>query len=208
MNLLLALLTGCGAAFAAMTLPGMLNMTVVSKYLLCGKKRTHTFIYGILLTLTLQAAVGMFGAHYLSINPGVINTLKTWAVPAFFLLAIYFVVRGIKSRNSTREERRESRRDGNHFLQGMSLTAMNMLSVPYYYLICSWYFVDGRAGEPVLQVLFLLGLIGSAWFLLTTYARFAPWIDEKASLLTRNLNFVISGMLMILALTQTFRMMY
>ena len=205
MDYLLSLIAGFGAACGALTMPGLMNMSVVSKCLDCGPKQSRQFAIGIIGTIMIQASVGIIGSKYLSMNPGIMETLKVWAIPVFVLLACFFVYRGIRRRKRPPKARKKSRQDGNHYLQGMSLAAMNMLAVPYYYLISTWFFTGDRAGVLGMKVIFLLGLAAGAYLLLTTYVRFSKWIDEKANLLTSNLNFIISGMLVLLAITQTFR---
>jgi len=138
-------------------------------------------------------------------NPEILETLKVWAIPMFVVLAVFFAFRGIMKRRSGAKKRREARLDGNHYLQGMTLAAMNLLAVPYYYLISTYFFTPERGATLVGKLLFLAGLAAGAYFILITYSRYAKTVDEKANLLTSNLNFIISGMLVILAITQTFR---
>ena len=205
MNLLLSLLAGAAAAAGALAFPGMMNMSVVGKSLACGQRTARRFALGIAATILIQGAIGILGARFLGMNPQILETLKVWAGPIFVVLACFFVYRGIRRRQKTEKERRRERREGNHFAQGMSLAAMNMLAIPYYYLISTTFFVGPRAGVFGFKLLFLIGLGAVAYLLLSTYARYANWVDEKANLLTSNLNFIISGMLVVLAITQTVR---
>lgn len=205
MILLLSILIGIGAALGALAMPGMMNMSVVSKCLDCGRRHTRHFILGIVTTILLQASIGIIGARFLNMNPQILETLKVWAIPVFIVLAVFFAFRGITRRKSKNKKRKSARLDGNHYLQGMALAAMNLLAVPYYYLISTYFFTPERGATLPAKLLFLVGLAAGAYLILTTYSRYAKTVDKKANLLTSNLNFIISGMLVILALTQTFR---
>ncbi|NJB86392.1 threonine/homoserine/homoserine lactone efflux protein [Lewinella marina] len=203
---LTAVLIGLAAAAGATFFPGMLNMTSVSVSLRAGRRAGYAFAAGMATTFTVQAGLAVFFANYFTDHPAIIPLLKEWAVAAFAVLAIFFFFKGYRGRVAEAAAEEQQYR-GSPFLRGLVLALMNLLTVPYFFAVSGWLLADGYlAGDGLGRLGFTLGAGAGALIIFGAYARLAEWMQRKAFFLTRNINFLLGGLLMILAVVQGVRL--
>jgi len=204
-NFLTGVLLGLAVACGANLFPGMLNMTGVSVSLRAGRKTGYIFSAGMACALTSQAALAVFFANYLASHPNVLVFFRQWAVLLFLVLAVYFFFKGYRARLSGLPIF-DRPYHGPPFLRGVMLALMNFLTVPYFFAVGGWLLSDGHlSGDSASRTAFILGAGAGAMLIFGGYVRLADWIHRKAIFLTRNINFVLSALLLILAVVQAMR---
>lgn len=206
METLTAVLLGLAAAAGATFFPGMLNMTSVNVSLRAGRRAGYAFAAGMAATFTAQAGLAVFFANYLADHPTLIIFLREWAVVAFVFLAVFFLFKGYRGRIAEAAPD-GGRYRGSPFLRGLVLALMNLLTVPYFFAVSGWMLAGGHLPADAYGRLgFTVGAGAGALLIFGAYARLANWMQRKALFLTRNINFLLGGLLAILALVQGIRL--
>ncbi len=205
MDTLTAVSIGFLAATVATIFPGLLNMSAVSVSLRAGRATAYRFALGMALTFATQAGLAVFFANFFTRHPHVTLLMREWAVAVFAVLACFFIVKGIQAKRSALPRRRVEY-GGRPLLKGAGLAMMNLLTVPFFFAICGWLLADGLlAGSGTARTGFTLGAGAGAMFCFGGYVRLADWMDRRAVFLTRNINFLMGGLLVILAVVQGVR---
>ena len=206
MESITAVVLGLAAAAGATFFPGMLNMTSVNVSLRAGRRAGYAFSAGLAAAFTAQAGIAVFFADYFTSHPGIIGHLKQWAVPMFAFLAVFFLVKGYRG-YVARESPEDRPYHGSPFVRGAVLAVMNLLTVPYFFAVSGWLLAHGTlAGGGIARVAFTFGAGFGSLVIFGAYARLADWIHRKALFLTRNMNFLLGGLLALLALVQGIRL--
>ncbi|MBB4079213.1 threonine/homoserine/homoserine lactone efflux protein [Lewinella aquimaris] len=205
MDYLTAVLLGLAAAAGATLFPGMLNMTSVSVSLRAGRRAGYQFAAGMAVAFTLQAGLAIFFANYFTSHPGILVVMKQWSAFVFLVLAAFFLFKGYRAKVA--EEAAESRPyRGSPFARGAVLALMNFLTIPYFFAIGGWLLTDGHlAGDAAARTGFTTGAGAGAMLIFGAYARLANWMHRRARFLTRNINFVLGALLVVLAVIQGMR---
>lgn len=198
-------LLGLAAAAGATLFPGLQNMANVSVSLRGGRRAGYRFALGLSLTFTLQAGLAVLFANYFARHPGILVFMKQWAIPVFLLLAAFFFVKGYRAR-AAQEAPANRPYQGSPFARGVVLALMNLLVLPYFFALSGWLLAAGLLdAAPLPRLMFVLGAGAGAVIVYGAYARLATWMDRKAHFLTRNMNFLLGGILVGLALIQGVR---
>ena len=205
-EILTGLLLGLAAAAGATLFPGLQNMAGVSVSLRAGRRAGYAFSLGMALAFTGQAALAVFFAGYFTSHPAILTSMKWWAAPVFFFLAGVFIVKGYRVRvDSVAPEDRPYH--GSPLARGILLALMNLLVVPYFFALGGWLLSDGHLDAAVSSRLaFILGAGAGAMIIYGTYARLANWMNRRVTFLTRNINFLLGGILLVIALVQSVRL--
>ncbi|WP_420461291.1 LysE family transporter [Neolewinella sp.] len=206
MDFITALLLGLAAAVAATWFPGLLNMNSVSVTLRAGRRAGYVFGVGMTVAFTTQAALAVFFASYFAAHPRILTFMRQWAVLVLLVLAAFFLVKGFRAQ--LQHEGPESKPyHGSAFVRGIALALMNFLTVPYFFAVCGWLLSDGYLQSDFgSRTGFTLGAGTGAMLIFGAYTRCARWMQRRAHFLTRNINFVLGGILILLALVQAIRM--
>nr|WP_256534259.1 hypothetical protein [Lewinella sp. JB7] len=179
----------------------MLNMTSVNVSLRAGRRAGYQFAAGMAVAFTLQAGLAVFFANYFTAHPDILRLMKQWAALVFLVLAVFFLFKGYRAKVA---EARPYR--GSPFVRGAILAVMNFLTVPYFFALSGWLLTDGYlAGTAAARIGFTTGAGAGALFTFGAYARMADWMYRRARFLTRNINFVLGGLLAVLAVIQGVR---
>ncbi|WP_116126543.1 LysE family transporter [Lewinella sp. IMCC34183] len=206
MQTLHAVLLGLAAAAGATFFPGMLNMTSVNVSLRAGRRAGYRFAAGMATALLFQAGLAVFFADYLTTHPSVLGNLRQWAVPVFLVLAVFFLLKGLRARVAEAAPG-DRPYHGSPFLRGVALAVMNLMTVPYFFTISGWLLANGTlTATSVARLGFSVGAGAGALVIFGAYARLAEWMQRKALFLTRNINFLLGGLLALLALVQGVRL--
>ncbi|MGB3801721.1 MAG: LysE family transporter [Lewinella sp.] len=208
MESLTALLLGLAAAAGATLFPGMLNMTSVNVSLRAGRRAGYTFALGMAVTLAAQAAVAVFFARYLTANAMVLETMRHYAILVFLCLSAFFLLKGYRAQISEVSHFDRPYR-GSPFLRGSILAVMNLLTIPYFFAISGWFLAQGVLDDAPLARIFFAGSAGvGALLIFVAYVRMADWMYRNAKFFTRHINYFLSGLLLVLALAQSYRVYF
>lgn len=188
-------------AFLSLVPPGMLNMTAVRITIEKNRKEGFWFSLGAALVVILQAFIAIAFAKYFANNPQVVERLKLGGVFVLFLLSAVFF---IKARNKFRA--RGSDRKGKSLLLGILMSAMNMLSIPFYLVLSSVLESKGLliANQPYIN-LFVSGVFAGAFALFLLYVQFASLIQKKAQFIARNINYILSVLFFVLGILSLYK---
>lgn len=175
-------------AYFGLISPGMLNMTTLKIRINNGKKASVKFSSGAALIVFLQAGIALFFADYFVKNPQIIKLLKMIAVGVFFILAVFFY---LLSRKELKPKATNNK--GNYFLNGMAMSSVNMLAVPFYLGISIYLASDDKIiiEQPYIT-LFVFGAALGSFLLFYTYMIFAKIIIRKVSYIAKNINVILS----------------
>jgi len=203
MNYFLHFVYGVLIAYFAMITPGMLNMTALKVRIDIGKLESIKFAFGAACVIFIQAGIALFFADYFVQNPKIIEFLKVAAVFVFFALAIFFFT---LSRKKIKPKTTSGK--GNYFMRGAGMSALNMLSIPFY-LAFSIFLAEKQyiIIEQPFIMLYIFGVLIGALLLFLTYIYFAEFITRKVSFIAKNINLILSGIFVILGLMTLIRLL-
>lgn len=197
MNYLLSLLIGYGAGAFSAWFPGMLNMTAVAVSLDHGRRAGYRYSLGAGLTAICQALLALTFADYIAEHPAVIDWCKRIALFIFPALAIIFFVKAKRPSIEAKPLR------GGPFTFGVVLAAMNALTIPYYFSLGTFLEADQYLQLTPLSIfIFALGAGTGAATFFALYARSADFVSRRAGFLARNMNYVLSGLFVLLTMVQ------
>ncbi len=198
MGYVIHLTLGFGMAFLGLVPPGMLNMTAVRTSIEKGIKCGLRFSAGAASVVIIQAFVALTFAKYLSAHPEVFDILKKVAIGIFLLLAFFFFTQARKQFKAEGKQKK-----GNSFYTGMLMSSLNALAIPFYF---GYSTIMETKGLIILQQpyisLFVLGAVAGAFTLFATYAKFAEVIVVRAQFIAKNINYILSGLFVVLAMIQ------
>lgn len=202
MTYLIHILYGVFIAYFAMISPGMLNMTALKVRLDFGKLDSFNFALGAAIVIFIQSGIALFFADYFSSNPQIIEFFKVAGVFVFFMLSYYFF------RMSRKKEKiKTDTKKGNFLLKGMVMSALNMLSIPFYLAITMYLASeDNIIIEQPYIILFVSGVFIGAMLLFYTYISFADVIVKKVAFIARNINLILSGLFAFLGIMTLVRL--
>lgn len=202
MDTLLGLLIGIGAGVFSTWFPGMLNMQAVSTAVRAGRPRGYRFAFGMALVFPLQAGVSIFFANWLGDHPWLMDGLKQWAVPLLLFIGAIFIFKGVSVRKA-RKRQEVKPYGGGPVRRGFGMSMLNVLNIPLFLAISSWLLGHGYLPDaPIPKLVYVFGIGIGALLVFLLYARLADWFAHNAALLTRNINFLIGGLLMVLAVAR------
>jgi len=180
--------------------PAMLNMTTVQTSIQMGKRSGVFFAIGAALINTIQALIAFSFLRYFDNNPEIILVLKKVGIFILFSLAFFFY------RKSKKEVSSKEVKDNLHpFFQGMFMSTINMLAIPYYFGTA----LGLEAAEQIIVIkpyIYYLSagvFIGGA-IMFSIYAIAAHTISKRSEFIVKNLNlllcylFVTLGMIMMI----------
>lgn len=186
--------------------PGMLNMQAVATSVRVGTRKAYLFSAGLAVVIAAQTALAVLFANLLTDNPSILPYIKESAIPLFLLLAVGFTWKGFRAR-AARKAEKERPYKGGPFWRGMMMSSMNILNVPFVFALAGWLMADGYLSREFLARLFYVpGTALGALLVFFMYARLGDWISRNAALFTRNINFFIGGLFVLLALLQSIRL--
>lgn len=186
------------------SLPGMVNMTAVSVCIRKGMRAGVQFALGASFATALQVAFCLFFADFLQRHSDWLHFMQQAGIWVFLLLSILFFWQGRKGQVA-----KAAKSSGRKIISfGFGLGIVNMLAIPYFLAICSWFVATGRLEQGLNVVLLtaagaFLGALG--WFMV--YVLSANWISKHAEWVTRNLMYLMSALCLALAFLQLYWLM-
>lgn len=198
MDYLSNLFFGFLVAAVGIILPGLINMTSVSVCLKRGLRAGLLYSTGASITIFIQSLIAVIFADYLSEHEEVFPMIKKLAIFIFLVLSVLFLYQAIKVK-----EAKASERKGQAFGLGLLIAAMNPLNIPYYFTFGAFLEIDSWINlQSPYFIAFVLGTALGGFTMLTLYAYFAVYIAKRAQYFTRNINYFLSGLFLILAVLQ------
>lgn len=198
MDYLSNLFFGFLIAAVGIILPGLINMTSVSVCLKRGLRAGLFYSAGAATTIFLQALIAVVFADYLSEHEEIFPMIKKLAIVIFLVLSGLFLYQALQVK-----EVKASQRQGKAFGLGLLIAAMNPLNIPYYFTFSTFLEIESWITLQSPQFLaFVLGTSLGGLTMLAAYAYFAVYIAKRAQYFTRNINYFLSGLFLVLAMVQ------
>ncbi|MGB0777280.1 MAG: LysE family translocator [Flavobacteriaceae bacterium] len=196
---------GVATAIFGLIAPGMLNMTALKISINVDRISGIKFSTGAVLIIFFQALIGVMFAKWLSRHEEVILLLKQLGIAVFYILAIYFFYLAYK--NSKPGTNLDAPK-GNYFWRGLGMSALNMLSIPFYLAMGLVYSNKGWVQTDALDALIFclgagVGSLGIFWL----YLKFSNFIKNRVSFIAQNIN-VILGVIFVIIASSTLYNLY
>ena len=206
-HLLILFFATYSAAFMATVPPGLLNMNAAKTSVERGKGNGIIFSLGVSSMIMLQAYVAVLISKFLYRNPEVIDLLLKLAIAVFAFFAIYFYVSAKNNKKKKLRLNKMSRK--NSFLKGILLAALNLLTIPYYAGINAMWNASGWIKFELWDVLtFILAAGAGTFTVLYLYTVYFNKLEKKTSAFSRNSNYVLSVLMLVLLMITVIRIFY
>ncbi len=206
LQLALLCLSTFAAAFLASLPPGLLNMNAAKTSVEKGKKNGITFALGISATVVLQAFLAVRIAKLLSKSPEIIDILLKVALVIFGSLAVFFLIKGKKQKEETFELIDEKKRGS--FTKGALLAALNLLTIPFYAGLNTFFHSQGFMNYNVLDEIIFIFSAGLGTFLVMyIYVFYFDRMEQNTSRFSKNANYILSGLMVVLFVITLFKIL-
>jgi len=189
-------------AFVGFVTPAMLNMTTVRTSIEQGRFRGVLFGVGAATINAIHGLLAFTFLRSLDANPDIILWLKRTGF--FVLLALSFFFYKKSKKVITAKDKK-----GNihPYFEGIMMSAINMLGLPYYFttalLLDSQSYITATA--PYVYYMAVGVFLGGAT-VFAIYSFAAEVIARKSEFVTKNINLILSGLFVVLALIVLFNL--
>ncbi len=188
-------------AFIGLLGPGMLNMTAVRTAIDQGTKAGLIFSTGAASMVLIQTSIALIFANFISQNPNVLEHLRIAAVLVFFVLATFFFIQARKTFSV-----KGKTKHGNLFFMGIFMSALNMLAIPFYFGLSTYFVTNGQLiMQQPYMALYIVGTALGAAVIFFIYVSFAGLITRRAKFIAANINYILSGLFIVLGLIAIFK---
>nr|WP_298996925.1 LysE family transporter [uncultured Allomuricauda sp.] len=195
------------AAFVASAPPGLLNVNAAKTSVEKGKANGVIFGLGVAFMVMCQTYISVRIAKYLSRNPEIIGMLLKTAVVVFAILAIFFFVKGKKQSNTSKEFVEVKKRSS--FTKGLFLAAINVLTIPYYSGLNTLFHSQGFMDYQVIdEVIFILAAGMGTFLVMYLYAFYFNKMEQKTNRFSKNSNYILSALMLVLLMITLMKMYY
>jgi threonine/homoserine/homoserine lactone efflux protein len=177
-------------SFLGSITPSMLNMTALKISLEKGKKELNEYAIGVSAVVLIQAYIAVFLTRHIVENPSILEILEKVGIVIFIFLSYYFY-RESKKRKIMIETGAVKKE--NAFLAGITLSALNMFSIPFFCGSVATLDAFNRFSFDVIPVLFfILGAVIGTFYILFLFGKFANFIQKKTGKLTKDINIILA----------------
>lgn len=195
------------AAFGASVPPGLLNMNAAKTSVEKGKSNGIVFGLGVSVMVIFQTYIAVRIAKYLSRNPEVIGMLLQIALVVFTILAIFFFLKGKKQNDHPIDFEQGKKRSS--FTKGLFLAAINLLTIPYYSGLNSVFHTQGFMNYKVIdEVVFILAAGLGTFLVMYLYAFYFNKMERKTNRFSKNSNYILSGLMLVLLVITLIKIFY
>lgn len=206
-HLLILFFATYSAAFMATVPPGLLNMNAAKTSVERGKADGIIFSLGVSSMIMVQAYVAVLISKFLYRNPDIIDLLLKLAIAVFAFFAIYFFISAKKKREEKLHIDKVSRK--NSFIKGVVLAALNLLTIPYYSGINAMWNASGWIKFELWDILTFILAAGTGTFtVLYLYTVYFNKLENKTNAFSRNSNYILSLLMLVLLVITIFRIFY
>lgn len=186
-----------GAAFLASLPPGLLNLNAAKASVEKGKANGVMFGVGVAVAVMMQTYVAVRIAKYILRNQHVVEVLLQIAIVLFFVLAIFFFIKGRKQRQ--REIVLVEGKKRNSFSRGVFLALINLLAIPYYSGLNTVFHGQGFMTYAVEdEIVFILAAGGGTFLAMYLYVFYFDKMEKKTSTFSKNSNYILSALMVLL----------
>ena len=187
---LFILLSGIFTSFFGSSTPSMLNMTALKISLEKGKRQSNNYNLGVSAVIIFQSSLGLLIAEQIEKYPAFLITLEKIAAVIFLILAVYFFK---EFKNQKENIKKDKDNKNNSFFVGVILSALNMFAIPFYFGIATYLSTFKWFNFELLSMIFFaagsaIGTFGILFF----YGKYAAYIQNKATIITKNINLFLS----------------
>ncbi|HET8735526.1 MAG TPA: LysE family transporter [Pricia sp.] len=195
------------AAFMATVPPGLLNLNAAKVSVEKGKVNGIIFCVGVSTMIMLQATIAVYISRFLDKNPEVIAALLEIAVVVFAFLAVYFF--WAAQRNKIPDPNLAKVSKKNSYLKGMGLAAVNLLTIPYYSGLNIMWNASGWIQFKTWDILTFILAAGLGTFsVLYMYTVYFNRLETKTKRFSKNSNYILSGLMVVLLVITLLRIFY
>ncbi len=206
-HLLILFFATFSAAFMATVPPGLLNMNAAKTSVEKGKTVGVIFCAGVSTTIMLQAYVAVMISKYLYRNPEIISGLQKAAIAVFAFFALYFFFTARNKKEKPISVVRVSRK--NSFLKGVLLASLNLLTIPYYSAVNAMWNSTGWIQFEFWDIATFILAAGCGTFsVLYLYTVYFNKLEARTSAFSRNSNYVLSILMLVLLVITLIRIFY
>lgn len=185
------------AAFLASLPPGLLNMNAAKTSVEKGKKNGITFAFGISATVILQVYLAVRIAKLLSKSPEIIEILMKVALVIFGSLAVFFWIKG-KSQKEKDFKLIDEKKRGS-FTKGAFLAALNLLTIPFYAGLNTFFHSQGFMNYTVLdEIIFIISAGIGTFLVMYIYVFYFDKMEQNTNRFSKNANYILSGLMVVL----------
>lgn len=199
MNITIVFFLGLVIAFIGVIPPGLLNMTTAKISLKEGYVRGIMFSLGVCLTVIFQTYIAAIFARYISNHQDVVDILQRVAFVVFVLFTIYFLL--IAKKHPELKVDTNSKSKHSRFFQGVFLSAINTLPIPYHaYMTTTLASIGWMNFEHTIIYSYVAGAATGTFIMLYIYIFFFEKIRGKAFTSQKSMNYSIGTITGIIAL--------
>lgn len=172
--------------------PGLLNMTAAKISLKEGHVRGVMFSIGVCVTIAAQTYIASIFARYLSMHPEVIDILQRVAFVIFVLITVYFLL--IAKSKPKQQIQPKIKSKHSRFFQGMFLSAINVLPIPYQaYMTLTLASIGWLDFSHISIISYVSGAAMGTFVTLYMYIFFFEKIKGKSFTSQKSMNYFIGG---------------
>lgn len=194
-------------AVVASAPPGLLNVNAAKVSVEKGKNNGISFSMGIALTVMFQAYVAVRIAKFLNRNPEVIDWLMKSAVVLFALLAVFFFVKGLKTKQEQRLVVETQSR--NSFGKGFLLGWLNFLQIPFYSAVNTFFWAHQWMTHSVVdEIVFILAAATGTFIIMYLYVFYFNKLETRTNRFSKNSNYILGTLMVVLLIITLIRIGY
>lgn len=195
MEFILTFLLAMLVAFVGFVPPGMINMTALKRSIEANRREAILFVLGAVSIIFIQAFIAVTFAKYLAQNPQIVENLTYAGIVVFLGLAFWFYRQATAKVNM-----KEKKVNRSSYLAGASMSAMNMLGIPFFLGYSTMMEAGGWLTTTAPHnYIFALGAVAGAFLLFFLYILFAEFIQRRLQSVARNINYILSALFLVLA---------
>lgn len=193
MTITIVFFLGFLAALIGVVPPGLLNMTAAKISLKEGHIRGIMFAIGACVTVFFQTYIAAIFAKYITNHPEIVEVLQRVALVIFILITIYFLF--LAKKQPKQSVGLKIRSKHSRFFQGILLSALNVLPIPYQaYMTITLSSFGWLLLDKMNIVTYVSGAVMGSFAMLYMYIFFFDKIRGKSSFTTqKNMNYIIGG---------------
>ncbi len=176
----------------------MLNMTTAKISLERTKAEGFKFALGVSIVVLIQAYIAVLLARYIHDSENFEWYIKVVGIVIFIFLSIYFFLQASKERKQKETSGYKIR---SSIVIGIIFSSLNMFAIPFYCGVSSALNMFGwMQFNQISILLFVIGSAFGTYSLLYFYAISALKIQKKASIITKNINYILSILTAVVAI--------
>ena len=187
---------GFALAFVGFITPAMLNMTTVRTSIEQGRVQGILFGAGAATINTIHGLLAFTFLRYLDANPDIILWLKRIGVVVLITLAFFFYKKSKKVLAA-----KDKKGNIPPYFEGVIMSSINMLGLPYYFAAALVLEAESYISATAPYVYYMaIGVFLGGTAMFAIYSIAAETIAKKSEYVTKNINLILSGVFVVLAI--------